>query len=114
MKIEVDHDSIGKLILDENHRPSKKVLFKKYVGKDNFAGFRYGVNLTSINRSIDSNEFVTKLIVGQPASEYTAKGVLNIGDAESNPSGESYVLNFNYYLNQGLIKNKEAFTSGEN
>ena len=114
MKIEVEHDSIGRLKLDENYRPNKKVVFKKYVGKENFAGFRYGVNLTSITRSIDSNEFVTKLIVGQPVSEYTAKGVLNIGEANSNPSGESYILNFNYYLNQGLIENKEAFNQDLN
>lgn len=114
MKIEVEHDSIGRLKLDENYRPNKKVVFKKYVGKENFAGFRYGVNLTSITRSIDSNEFVTKLIVGQPVSEYTAKGVLNIGEASSNPSGESYILNFNYYLNQGLIENKEAFNQDLN
>ena len=114
MRIEVEHDSIGRLKLDKNHHPNKQVVFKQYVGKDNFAGFRYGVNLSSINRTIDSNEFVTKLIVGQPTSEYTAKGILNIGDAKSNPSGESYILNFNYYLNQGLIKNKEQFNTDLN
>ena len=114
MRIEVEHDSIGRIKLDKYHKPNKRVVFKKYVGKDNFAGFRYGVNLSSINRSIDSNEFVTKLIVGQPTSEYTSKGILNIGDARSNPSGESYILNFNYYLNQGLIKNREQFNTDLN
>lgn len=114
MKIEVEHDSIGRIVLNENYHPNKKIVFKKYVGKENFAGFRYGINLTSITRSIDSNEFVTKLIVGQPASEYTTKGVLNIGDAKSNPSGESYILNFNYFLNQGLIENREAFNQDLN
>ena len=111
LKIDVAHDSIGKIKLDENHNPIKRIYFKEYVGKDNFAGFKYGVNLNSINRSIDSNEFVTKLIVGQPASDYTSNGVLSIGDATSNPSGESYILNFNYYLNQGLIQNKNEFNT---
>lgn len=114
MKIVVDHDSIGRIITDENHCPSKKIVFKKYVGKDNFAGFKYGINLTSINRSIDSNEFVTKLIVGQPVSDHMSSGILNIGEARSNPSKESYILNFNYYLNQGLIKNKEQFNQDLN
>ena len=114
MEIEVEHDSIGRIKLDKNHQPSKKVVFKRYVGKDNFAGFRYGINLTSITRSVDSNEFVTKLIVGQPTSEYTAKGVLSIGDAKSNPSGESYILNFNYFLNQGLIEDKTSFNQDLN
>ena len=30
-------------------------------------------------------------------------------NAPSNLSGESYILNFDYYLNQGLIKNKDEF-----
>ena len=114
MEIDVEHDSIGRIALDENHYPKKKVRFKKYTGKDNFAGFRYGVNLTSITRSVDSNEFVTKLIVGISESEYTTNGVLNIGAAQSNPSGEPYIFNFNYYLNQGLIQNKTAFNQDFN
>lgn len=114
LKINVAHDSIGRIKLDKYHKPIKKVCFKEYVGKDNFAGFKYGINLNSINRSIDSNEFVTKLIVGQPASDYTTSGTLNIGEARSNPSGESYILNFNYYLNQGLIKDKAAFNEDLN
>lgn len=114
LKINVEHDSIGRIKLDKHHHPIKTVCFKEYVGKDNFSGFKYGINLTSISRSIDSNEFVTKLIVGQPASEYTTSGSLNIGEASSNPSGESYILNFNYYLNQGLIKDKAAFNESLN
>ena len=114
LKINVEHDLIGRIKLDKYHRPIKTICFKEYVGKDNFAGFRYGINLSSINRSIDSNEFVTKLIVGQPTSEYTTSGSLNIGEASSNPSGESYILNFNYYLNQGLIKDKVAFNEDLN
>lgn len=114
LKINVEHDSIGRIKLDKYHKPIKTVCFKEYVGKDNFAGFKYGINLNSINRSIDSNEFVTKLIVGQPTSEYTTTGSLNIGEASSNPSGESYILNFNYYLNQGLIKDKSAFNEDLN
>ena len=114
LKIEVEHDSTGKIKLDENHKPNKRIYFKEYVGKDNFIGFRYGVNLSSISRSIDSNEFVTKLIVGQPTSEYTSNGILSISDASANPSGESYILNFNYYLNQNLIENKELFNTKVN
>lgn len=114
LKIDVEHDATGKIVLDNNYRPNKRIYFKEYVGKDNFAGFKYGINLTSINRSIDSEEFVTKLIVGQSASEYTSNGILSITDATSNPSGESYILNFNYYLNQGLIENKEKFNQDIN
>ena len=106
LDIKVEHDEIGAVKLDDNYKPIKKVAFKEFIGKDNFAGFRYGINVNSIQRNLDSNEFVTKLIVGQPASEYTDSGTLSITDARSNPSKESYILNLNYYLNQGLIDNK--------
>ena len=107
LDIKVEHDEIGAVRLDDNYKPIKKVAFREYIGKDNFAGFKYGINLKSIQKTIDSNEFVTKLIVGQPASEYTDSGVLSIAEAPSNPSKESYIINLNYYLNQGLITSRE-------
>lgn len=109
LDINVEHEEDGHIKLNKNNRPVKTVRFKEYAGKNNFAGFRYGINLSSINRSLDSTEFVTKLMVGQPASEYTNNGILSITNAPSNLSGESYILNFDYYLNQGLIKNKDEF-----
>ena len=110
LKISVDHEANGAVRLDaKTHKPVKRVAFKEYVGRDNFAGFKYGINLQSIQRSIDSNEFVTKLIVDQPVSDYTDSGVISIRDAKSNPSGESYILNFNYYMNQKLIQNPNEF-----
>jgi len=109
LKIEVKHERNGAIALDKNHKPIKRIAFKEYVGVDNYAGFRYGINLNTIQRSIDSNEFVTKLIVGQPSNQYVESGSMDIGRARSNPSGESYILNFNYYVNQGLIKDKESY-----
>ena len=112
LKINVEHEANGAIRLDaKTHKPIKKIAFKEYVGRDNFAGFKYGINLQSIQRSIDSNEFVSKLIVNQPTSEYTDSGVISIRDAKSNPSGESYILNFNYYINQKLIQNPDEFSA---
>ena len=106
LEIRVEHDEIGVIKLDENHKPIKKVAFKEYIGKENFSGFKYGINLKSIRRNLDSNEFVTKLIVGEPVSDYTNSGILSITEAKSNPNKESYIINLNYYLNQGLIENR--------
>ena len=114
LDIRVEHEDNGAVKLDGNGKPIKTVIFKEYIGKDNFSGFRYGINLQSIRRSIDSSEFVTKLIVGQPASEYISSGVLSITEAKSNPSKESYIINLNYYLNQGLIENRQACVSDLN
>lgn len=109
LKIEVEHDEFGYITKDENGHLIKKIAFKEYVGKDNFAGFKYGINLNSIERTINTEEIVTKLIVGEPANDYTNTGTLSISQAAANPSGESYILNFDYYLSHGLIQNQEAF-----
>jgi hypothetical protein len=114
LDINVEHEEDGHIKLNKNNRPIKTIRFKEYTGKNNFAGFRYGINLSSISRSIDSTEFVTKLMVGQPASDYTNSGTLSITEAPSNLSSESYILNFDYYLNQGLIKNKDEFKEDVN
>jgi len=107
LDLEVWHNDDGTFWLDDDYKPRKLVRFKKYAGKDNFAGFKYGINLQSIQRSIDSNEFVTKLIVDNVSSEYVDGGSLSIQNAQSNPSKESYILDFSYYLRRGLIANKD-------
>ena len=107
LKIKVRHNEDGTLWLDKDFNPDKRVVFKEFVGKENFAGFRYGINLESISRTIDSNAFVTKLIVDTPSNEYVDGGTLSIQNATANPSNESYILDFSYYLNKGLIANRE-------
>lgn len=102
-KFKVEHDpNSGKLALDGNNKPIKKISFHEYVGKDNFAGFKYGINLDSIQRTFSSDEIVSKLIVAQNASDLVPGG-LTIRRADANPLKESYLLNFSYYLNQGLV-----------
>ena len=86
-------------------KPNKKVVLRDYVGKDNFAGFKYGINLNTIERIVNSDEIVTKLYVTPAQSDYTDEGNVAISYASMNPSGEEYILNFDYYLKQGLITN---------
>lgn len=86
---------------------SKYVCFKKFIGQDNFAGFRYGINLKSIQRTIESNQIVTKLIVEPNSNEYAPSGFCSIQKSQLNPLGESVIYNFDYYINKGLL-HKEA------
>ena len=99
----VDHDDNGYIRYDEDGNPEKYVYLREYVGKDNWAGFKYGINVKSIERTINSDEFVTKLIVGQSQSDYAEEGFISISNSPSNVSGESYILNFEYYYSQGLL-----------
>ena len=98
----VEHDERG-YITYSNDKPEKYVYLKEYAGKENWAGFKYGINLNSIERTINSDEFVTKLIVDSSQSDYVDEGFVSIVNAPSNQSGESYILNFDYYYNQGLL-----------
>ena len=90
------------------YKPNKYVYLCEYVGKDNWAGFKYGINLSSIEREVNSDEIVTKLIVDQSQSDYVDEGFVSIASAPSNTSGESYILNFDYYYNQGLLNRTEV------
>ena len=98
----VGHDDNGAITF-HNGKPDKYVYLREYVGKDNYTGFKYGINLNSIERNVNSDEIVTKLIVDDSQSEYVDEGFVSIGNAPSNPSGEHYIINFNYYYNQGLL-----------
>lgn len=100
--LQVGHDSKGYIEYIDN-KPQKYVYLKEYVGNSNYAGFKYGINLQSIQREINSDEIVTKLIVDQTQSDYTDEGFVSISSAKSNLSKESYILNFNYYYSQGLL-----------
>ena len=103
----VEHDEDGYITYSED-KPNKFVYLREYAGKDNYAGFKYGINLQSIERTINSDEIVTKLIVDQSQSEYVDEGYVSISNAPSNPSGEEYILNFDYYYNQGLLDRETA------
>lgn len=106
--LKVEHDDRGYITHDDNGKLNKFVYLREYAGKDNYAGFKYGINLQSIERQINSDEIVTKLIVDQSQSDYVDEGFVSIGSAPSNLSGESYILNFDYYYNQGLLNRIET------
>lgn len=108
-KFHIEHEENGAIKLDSTGAPYKSITFHEYVGKDNFAGFKYGINEQSIQRTVQSDEIVSKTIVEQVPIDVVDGGTLTIRKAQANPSGESYILNFSYYLNNGLIKDRTAF-----
>ena len=101
-KFEIEHNEDGSIKLID-YVPQKWVSFHEYIGKDNYAGFKYGINLKSIQRTIDSDAIVSKLIVKDNANEFATDGFCSVARASENPSGENFILDFNYYIRQGLI-----------
>ena len=107
LDFKVIHEDDGRIAIEDG-KPQKYIVLKPYMGKDNFAGFKYAINLDTIERTINSEEVTTKLIVAQIQSEYVDEGAVSITNAKSNLSGESYILNFEYYYNQGLLDRESA------
>ena len=81
----------------------KKVMFKNYSGIENYANFRYGVNLKDISRTYSSKNITTKLIVKQNNNELANEGFCTIQRAGANPTGENYIYDFQYYQNSEIM-----------
>ena len=89
------------------NKKDKKVGFKQYIGKDNHVGFKYGINLNSIQRNINSDQIVTKIIVKDNSNEYAKNGACSISRADDSPTKENFLFNFDYYIKQGLLSYSE-------
>jgi hypothetical protein len=87
--------------------PDKKIRFKRYVGKENWNGFKYGVNLKHIKRTVDSNQISTRVIVKPNKNEYAKDNFCTIQRAHDNPIKENFLYDFSYYIQQGLLSQKE-------
>lgn len=100
----IKHKKNGQIWL-ENGKPIKTVKFSQYSpnSAENHAGFKYGINLKGIKRTVDSNSIASKVIVKPNNQEYATDGMCTIARAPSNQTGETEIINFDYYINQGLI-----------
>lgn len=99
----INHDSTGKIIYNEDGTPQKYVRFKKDIGQETGIGFVYGIDLKTTTRTIQSDKIVTKTIVGQNNNEFATNGFCTIARSKENYPRTNFVLNFDYYINQGLI-----------
>lgn len=102
----VEHDNQGYLKFDSENKVKKEIVFKPFLGKKNWAGFKAGLNLKQINREINNSQIITKTIVKPNSNEFAPNGFCTIAYSDENPSGESFIYNFSYYENKGLIDKK--------
>ena len=89
---------------------TKTVSLKNYVGKNNYAAIRYGLNLKSISRTDDSTSLASKLIVQDNNNEFGKNGICSISRAQSNETGENFIYNFTYFLNKKLIDENNLYS----
>ena len=99
LDIEVTRDEFGGIA-------AKEIIFKKYAGRDNLAGFRHGVNLKDVQRTYASKDIVTKLIVKDNSNQFAKNGFCTVARANTNPIGETCLYDFQYYYNTNLLDPK--------
>ena len=86
-----------------DYQQIKFVTFHKRIGQKKNIGFKYGMNLKSIFRNLDSGDIATKLIVKSNTNEFADGGSCNIALSRENPSGENFVYDFSHYIRQGML-----------
>lgn len=103
----VEHTDNGYIKTDTAGRPLKYFTYVSELGRRNFNGFNYGVNLEGVERKIDSKSLVTKVYVEPIDNQYTNSGTITIQNSDYNKMGESFFYNFSYFARQGFFDNSK-------
>lgn len=86
-----------------NGKYQKYIRFVNQIGQETGVGFIYGIDLKTISRTIQSDQIVTKTIVSQNNNEFATNGFCTIARSPENYARDTFILNFDYYITQGLI-----------
>ena len=116
INFEIEHNQeTGEIARNPDGSPCKYVSVRQNVGKDLGFGFIYGIDLKSISRNIQSDQIVSKTIVLPNNNECAPGGFCAISSSEENYPGVDFILNFDYYISQGLLSsgtvNKDLYDS---
>lgn len=115
-RFKIYHNADGSIERDSNGKQKKTVYFSEKIGQQLSYGFTYGIDLNTIRRTQSSSELVTKTIVLANYNDNAPNGTCSIVDSEENYPRENFVLNFDYYINHGLLDgealNRDLYYSG--
>ena len=110
------YDDNGDEITNSNYTNKYVSYFKrdKYLyytdqkGGENKYGFKYGHNLNSISRSVDSTNIVSKMFVPDNLNQYAKDGICTISRAKDNLGKDNYILRFDYFVNRNKITREQV------
>ena len=115
-RFKIYHNADGSVARDEKGKSKKYVYYSEKIGQQLPYGFTYGIDLNTIRRTQSSSELVTKTIVLANYNDNAPNGTCSIVDSEENYPRENFVLNFDYYINHGLLDgealNRDLYYSG--
>lgn len=109
----VEHNENGSIKTDGNGKPIKRFTFVSELGRKQFNGFNYGVNLESVERTLESENLITKMHVESIENQYSDSNMVTIQESQYNQLGMTYLYNFSYYINRGLL-DKDRFLEDYN
>lgn len=81
----------------------KVIFYNKGVKLDDTFTLDYQKNLQTISVTSESSEIYSKMFVKPIESEHMTNGYITIADTSLNPTGEDYILNFDYMYASGAI-----------
>lgn len=117
INFEIEHDEDTGRVIYNKGVPQKWVSFKSDIGIETGVGFVYGIDLKTISRTITSDAITSKVIVSPNNNEYGENGFCSISRATENYPKTNFILNFDYYISQGLLSqgqiNKDLYSSVE-
>ena len=103
----INHDENGRVLYDNQGLPQKYVQLVEQIGNNTGISFEYGIDLKGIKRTIVSNTIASKAIIIPNENEFGKHGFCTIARSPLNYCRENFILNFDYYVQQGLL-NKDA------
>lgn len=103
LQFKILHDENTGKIIYQKGVPQKFVSIKSEIGQETGVGFIYGIDLKTISRTIQSDQIVTKTIVSANDNEFAQSGSCDISRSIENYPRVNYILNFDYYISQGLL-----------
>lgn len=111
----IEHNEETGALIYNNGVPNKTITFLEEVGKETGYGFVYGIDLKTISRTITSDNIASKVIVSANNNQYAENGFCTIARATENYPRSEFILNFDYYVTQGLIEkgqvNKDLYST---
>lgn len=89
--------------------PDKYIYLTRETGQETGIGFIYGIDLKSITRTIKSDKISTKTIVAQNENQFGKHGFCTIARSDQNYIQDTFILNFDYYIQHQLLDRDELY-----
>lgn len=99
----IHNPNTGEIETDINGIPQKYIAFTESIGEDRGYGFIYGIDLKTIQRTVQSKQLVTKTIVSPNSNEFGENGFCTISRAANNVPKTNFILNLDYYVANGML-----------